>query len=138
MNLIRLAAGLLAGLATAHASAYCFTIYDRQQQPVYQSTEPPFDLSQPISQGLATRFPGRFPGYHLVMVADAEDCVLIDRRQDGSGRPGDGSPALALATDEAIPARLPGARARSVVPATPGGVRSTRDGIRLRPDAQRR
>lgn len=42
------------------AGASCFTMLDRQDTVVYQSSVPPIDLSQPISQEMSVKFPGRF------------------------------------------------------------------------------
>ena len=52
------------------AGATCFTLVGPDNRTVYQSMSPPFDLSRPLSQSLASRY----PGHHLVM-ADTSDLV---------------------------------------------------------------
>lgn len=63
----------------AQAGATCFTLIGTDNRTVYQSMSPPFDLSRPLSQTLAARY----PGHHLVM-ADTSDCPLIDVRPDAA------------------------------------------------------
>ncbi|MBS0445183.1 MAG: hypothetical protein JSR59_04445 [Proteobacteria bacterium] len=74
MRTVPLVVAALALAAPALASAYCFSIYDNQNRLTYQSQTPPIDLSMPISQGMAQRFPGQ----HLVMGNDASQCVEVD------------------------------------------------------------
>jgi hypothetical protein len=47
----------LLALASAQAMA-CYTVYDRSNQVVYQGEEPPVDMSLPLHEALAPRFPG--------------------------------------------------------------------------------
>jgi hypothetical protein len=115
----RLALAVLASIAAGQAAAHCFMVYDRQQRLVYQSTEAPFDLSQPLSQGLAANF----PGHHLVMAQSSADCPAVDLRTRA---------ALMLPANGPAPTRLDRRRARPPGPATPAAVRATRDGIVLR------
>ncbi len=78
----------LAVLASGPAAAHCFMVYDPQQRLVYQSTEAPFDLSVPLSQGLAANF----PRHHMVMTQSSIDCAQVDTRAKAT---------LALPQDEA-------------------------------------
>jgi len=66
----------LATLTPGVAAAHCFMVFDPQQRLVYQSTEAPFDLSQPLSSGLAAHF----PGHHLVMTDSSTHCAAVDLR----------------------------------------------------------
>lgn len=54
LKLALLGGGLL--LAGANAMA-CYTVYDAGSRVVYQGTEPPVDMSLPLHQALAQRFP---------------------------------------------------------------------------------
>ena len=56
--------------APALAHAYCYSIYDTNNHLSFQSTVAPIDLSQRISDAMAQRFPGR----HLVITPDTNDC----------------------------------------------------------------
>jgi hypothetical protein len=74
---MRIAPLVLAGAALAApavCSAYCFSIYDQQNRLVYQSQNSPIDLSLPISEGMAPRYPGQ----HLTMSSDASACREFD------------------------------------------------------------
>lgn len=57
----------------APVQAACFTIYDEKNTIVYQSTDPPVDLSQQISAAMARRYPRQF----LVMAESNDGCVAI-------------------------------------------------------------
>lgn len=57
--------GALLGAASLNASA-CYTVYDRSDRVIYQSQDPPVDMSRPIHETL----PSRFPGGHLVFDTD--------------------------------------------------------------------
>ncbi|MDO8466058.1 MAG: hypothetical protein Q7S46_12550 [Gallionella sp.] len=52
--------------------AACYTVYDKSDKPVYKSSEPPFDLSIPISEGIKSKYPG---GY-LIQSSERETCYL--------------------------------------------------------------
>ena len=51
----------LLGAASFNASA-CYTVYDRSDRVMYQSQDPPVDMSRPIHETL----PARYPGGHMV------------------------------------------------------------------------
>ena len=54
---MKLKIALLAGLALAGANAMaCYTVYDASNRVVFQSTEAPVDMSQPLHAALARRF----------------------------------------------------------------------------------
>lgn len=57
--------------------ATCYTVYDSSDKAVYKSTEPPFDLSIPISEGVRTKFPGG----HLAM-SNSSPCYLPKAKAD--------------------------------------------------------
>ena len=57
----------LPGIAGA---ANCYSVYDAKNQLTFQSTVAPVDLSTRISQSMRERFPGG----HLVIGPDDEDC----------------------------------------------------------------
>jgi hypothetical protein len=66
--LLSLAALLaLPGVAGA---ANCYSVYNAKNQLAFQSTVPPVDLSQRISQSMRDSYPGGF----LVIVPDDSDC----------------------------------------------------------------
>lgn len=90
----------LALLGSGQAAAHCFMVFDPQQRLVYQSTEAPFDLSEPLSQGLAKHF----PRHHLVMTDSAADCAPVDARARAALPlpPAEGS---ATAARQRLPAR---------------------------------
>ena len=61
---------LLLSLPGVAGAANCYSIYDAKNQLTFQSTVAPVDLSTRISQSMRERFPGA----HLVIVPDDEDC----------------------------------------------------------------
>lgn len=61
MKLLRIALLCSAGLVAGQAMA-CYVVYDKVNRIVYNSSTPPVDMSQPISQTL----PHVFPGGHMV------------------------------------------------------------------------
>lgn len=68
-----LASQALTFQAAALAAGNCYTVYDTSNRAVYQSTEPPIDMSRSISEGMARRF----PGHYLVMAPDNGACQEI-------------------------------------------------------------
>lgn len=80
-----IAAAAAACAAPAVASAYCFTMYDGQNRLTYQSQTSPVDLSLPISQAMARRYPGQ----SLVMSMDASNCSEYDGRSPDISGTGD-------------------------------------------------
>lgn len=61
---MKLKIALLAGLALAGANAMaCYTVYDASNRVVFQSTEAPVDMSQPLHAALERRFA---PGSSMV------------------------------------------------------------------------
>ena len=55
---MKLKLALLAGLALAGANAMaCYTVYDSNNRVIFQSVEAPVDMSQPLHNALARRFP---------------------------------------------------------------------------------
>lgn len=71
--LLALALLLGCGSGAYAAGGTCYTIYDPNNRAVYQSTEPPIDMSQSISDGMAKRYPGHF----LVVAVDNAYCREI-------------------------------------------------------------
>ncbi len=51
--------------------AACYAVYDKFDKVVYKSSEPPFDLSIPISEGIKSKYPG---GY--LIQSEAKSCSL--------------------------------------------------------------
>ena len=50
--------GLVCGLLLAGANAMaCYTVYDKASRVVYRGMEAPVDMSQPLHEALASRFP---------------------------------------------------------------------------------
>jgi hypothetical protein len=83
--------------AAAHAQA-CYSLYSPLDKLVYQSSEPPVDLSQAISAAVQARY----PGHHLVVLSSSS-CPRVDERPDvvrgaveGVGRSPAQSPARAV------------------------------------------
>jgi hypothetical protein len=58
-------------LASAQAMA-CYTVFDGANRVMYQGTEPPVDMSQPLRDALQRRYPGG----HMVFEQGA-DCVPV-------------------------------------------------------------
>lgn len=79
-------------MAVGPAWGSCYTIYGPRNTVVYQSAEPPIDLSRTISSQLALRY----PGHHLVRVNDARACPTVQPRGRGTAQP------LAGASGEAL------------------------------------
>lgn len=90
------------GAASFNASA-CYTVYDRSDRVVYQSEEPPVDMSRPIHETL----PLRYPGSHMVFDTDG-DCAVISSIAARSG-PRDMTTLSPLLTNErtAVAMRMP-------------------------------
>lgn len=66
-------------LAFSSASiAACYTVYDKSDKPVYKSSEPPFDLSIPISEGIKSKYPG---GY-LIQDSQKASCYLRNKSNE--------------------------------------------------------
>ncbi len=68
MKTFRLAV-LAAACCAATQALACYTVYDRDNQIVYNAQVPPVDMSRPVGETL----PAVFPGGHLVFGA-ATDC----------------------------------------------------------------
>ena len=83
----------LLGAASFNASA-CFVVYDRSDRVVYQSQEPPVDMSRPLHETL----PSRFPGGHMVFDTSA-DCPAVNAVA-ARRRSADMSASAPLLTDE--------------------------------------
>jgi len=58
--------------------AACYTVYDKSDKPVYKSSEPPFDLSIPISEGIKSKYPG---GY-LIQTSERSSCYLRSNKSN--------------------------------------------------------
>lgn len=90
----------LATLPMTAAQAACFTVFDRLERVVYQSIEPPIDMSYPIAEQMARAYP---PGHHLLVTPNGfcpgfdEPGNVYDVPLPGSRVLGGGAPALALA-----------------------------------------
>ncbi len=69
----------LLGFAAAPALA-CYTVLDREDRVVYQSQNPPVDMSRPIHETL----PSRYPGGHLIFQLGTE-CPVISSVAAGRG-----------------------------------------------------
>src|SRR5690349_15646353 len=69
----------LLGLASLPAFA-CYTVYDSSNRVVYQSTQPPVDMSRPLHETL----PARFPGGSMVF-DDSRECSVINSVALGNG-----------------------------------------------------
>lgn len=67
---------ILAFSSTSFAA--CYTVYDKSDKPVYKSSEPPFDLSIPISEGIKSKYPG---GY-LVQDSQKASCYLRNKSNE--------------------------------------------------------
>lgn len=61
----------------AASDAVCYTVYDKSDVPIYRSFDPPFDLSIPISQGIAKKYPG---GY--LLKSESSYCPPIEKKGD--------------------------------------------------------
>ncbi len=71
-----LAAGLLMSAGMAMAAGSCFTIYAADGELIYRSASTPIDLSRPISETMAVRYPGA----HLVWAPyEDKQCQELDR-----------------------------------------------------------
>ena len=65
---LKLALVCAIGLASVNAMA-CYTVYDRNNNVVYNAQTPPVDMTRPLHETL----PAAFPGGHMVFGAGA-DC----------------------------------------------------------------
>lgn len=64
----------IAAALPAHA---CYTVYDGANRVLYRSAQPPVDMSQPLHDALAQRFPG---GHMVFDTASACDAVVPEAR----------------------------------------------------------
>jgi hypothetical protein len=71
-------------LLTSNATATCYSIYDASDSVIYQSSMTPIDLSQPIAQEMARRFPIG----HRLLITETSLCEVF--------RPSTASPAVFL------------------------------------------
>jgi hypothetical protein len=69
------------GAASFNASA-CYTVYDRADRVVYQSDDPPVDMSRPLHETL----PSRYPGGHMVFDTSGECPVTTSLAARGGTR----------------------------------------------------
>ena len=63
-----IATATLAVLGTANAT--CYTVYDSKDQQVYHALRVPVDMSRPLREALASKYPGG----HLVFTLNNTDC----------------------------------------------------------------
>lgn len=122
MNKVRkvASAALLPALSLATALpawGSCYTIYGPQNTVVYQSGEPPIDLSRTISSQLALRY----PGHHLVMVNDGRACPAIQPRGRGASQPPGGASGEALVDSPMFRDALPIISNSSISGSAPAG-----------------
>lgn len=76
MRILILVVLMLAFSSTSFAA--CYTVYDKSDKPVYKSSEPPFDLSIPISEGIKSKYPG---GY-LIQSSERASCYLRSKESN--------------------------------------------------------
>ena len=76
MRILIVATLILAFGSTSFAA--CYTVYDKSDKPVYKSSEPPFDLSIPISEGITSKYPG---GY-LIQSSERASCYLRSKESN--------------------------------------------------------
>lgn len=67
---------MAAGIAPTLANAQCYSVYDRDNQLIFQDTQSPIDMRQPVAEAIRKRFA---PGAHLVFTPAGDDCTLIDK-----------------------------------------------------------
>jgi hypothetical protein len=103
------------GAASAAHAFQCYAMFDAKNTRVYQTAVAPIDLSRPISDEMARRFPSRY-----LVISDTGSCVeinngstasasqLLSNRTDGdfSGT----SPAEPVASPYDAPAQAPTGR----------------------------
>lgn len=100
MNVRWIVAAALA-LAAPWATASCYMVYAPNGELVYRSTVAPVDLSQPLSRGLAARF----PNHQLVMVDDELNCAEAGVAREPErmvGKPMDATTLLAQRAPDMI------------------------------------
>lgn len=73
------------------ARAECYVVYDAKNTTVYQGMVPPIDLSRPIGDEMARRYPGR----HLTITSSSA-CVPIDQLSPAVVRAETANPAALL------------------------------------------
>jgi len=76
MRILILVVSILAFSSTSFAA--CYTVYDKSDKPVYKSSEPPFDLSIPFSEGIKSKYPG---GY-LIQSSERASCYLRSKESN--------------------------------------------------------
>lgn len=64
----------------SHVALACYTVYDPSGRVVYQSEQPPVDMSRPLHETI----PARFPGGQLVFDG-ASECTVINSVAVGRG-----------------------------------------------------
>ena len=74
------------GAASFNASA-CYTVYDRSDQVVYQSQDPPVDMSRPIHDTLSSRYPGGHLVFDTAAQCPATPSVAARRRAADTAAP---------------------------------------------------
>lgn len=67
---------LVAIFLSGECVATCYTVFNKSDEPVYRSEDPPFDFSLPISQGLSSKYPG---GY---LIQSETDCPPLPPKGD--------------------------------------------------------
>lgn len=67
---------LAMGCVTTTANAQCYSVYDRDNQLIYQSVQSPVDLGQPIADAVSKRFSA---GARMVFTPTVDDCMPVDK-----------------------------------------------------------
>ncbi|QNP49257.1 hypothetical protein [Diaphorobacter aerolatus] len=82
-----LSAALLAAAASATpaaAFAHCYSVYDKKDVLIFQSTQSPVDLRQPISEAIKQRFS---TDARMVFTPNSDDCPAVDKTVTPTGVP---------------------------------------------------
>lgn len=105
------------GIASANALA-CYTVYDRNNRVVYNELTPPVDMSLPLHQALAQRFPGG----HMVFDVNGNCPRTALDGQAAAARVTNSSAAAPLLTDAstAQALRVPHTNVASNIALVPG------------------
>ncbi|QIL79342.1 hypothetical protein G7047_05040 [Diaphorobacter sp. HDW4A] len=73
---LALAAAVAASCIPAVAQAHCYSIYNGKDELVFQSTQSPVDLRQPLADAVKKRFTA---DSRMVFTPNTDDCPVVDK-----------------------------------------------------------
>ena len=85
---------IAAACIPAMAQAECYSVYNGKEELIFQSTQSPVDLRQPIAQSVKKRFSA---DAHMVFTPSSDDCPIVDKTVAPVALPDAGAGAAAAA-----------------------------------------